>query len=303
MKWVEKIKANGIYGQQAYGPGPYGHVPIAIGTTGIGREGIKLLIVTLEELYPDSVIEWDTDGVYFTISDDIFDEVEVWIHFDENIEEKFKRKLFLDIEFDTYDAGYFYKTKNYVLLKGNVVDFTGVSMHSSKMCDIERNCIQEMGRAKLGLLDENEVVKKYTNLSNFNYRDFVLSTSLGKSIKSYVGKGRNALSYRLAIAAQNEIHQDPEIGNQYFYVKTLHGFELSQTANKGSLDIEYYMDIVNKVIRNFKITGGEFKSLNTFYNTQSTSSGDEDWQFDEEEVKVDKDSKEAKKVVGLNNFY
>jgi hypothetical protein len=63
------------------------------------------------------------------------------------------------------------------------------------------------------------------------------------------------------------------------------------------------MNIVNKVIRNFKITGGEFKSLSTFYNTASSTSGDDDWQFDEEEVKVERDTKEAKKVVGLDNFY
>ena len=50
-----KVKANGgVYGNQGSGKHPYGFLPIAIATTGIGRECAQLLIDILEELYPKS---------------------------------------------------------------------------------------------------------------------------------------------------------------------------------------------------------------------------------------------------------
>ena len=64
---IAKVKANGgIYGNMGSPHSAFGFAPIAVATTGIGRECANLLIDVLEKLYPNSVIEVDTDGVYFS---------------------------------------------------------------------------------------------------------------------------------------------------------------------------------------------------------------------------------------------
>jgi len=295
---VEKVKANGIYGIQGNSGHPFGHLPIAMATTGIGREIIKLLILSLNELYPDCVIEWDTDGVYFTETD-MFDEVEVWRRFDYYVEKKFGREIIVDVGYDYYDSGYFRKAKNYVLKKGDVIDLHGVSMKSSRMCPIERNLTKEMALSKLGEKDEYDVEKKYKNLTNFDVKDFVMSMEQGRTLKSYSSTG--SLPYRLAVQAQHMLNQKPEVGNKYYYIKTIDGFELFQAPDRGAIDYNYYMNKVEDIIKRFQIESKNVKSLENFMGEEEEDASD--WDFDQEDRVVIEEQVEEDKVVGLDNFF
>jgi len=299
---IEKVKANGIYGCQGSGSHPFGHLPIAIATVGVAREAIKILILTLEELYPGCVIEWDTDGVYFE-QQDMFDEVEVWRKFDEHIEEKFGRELVIDLGYDYYDSGYFRKAKNYVLKRGNVLELHGVSMKSMKMCPLEKALVNELCLAKLGEGDENLLRIKYDNLGAFKSEDFIMSVEQGMPLDKYASQ--SVLPYRLAVQAQHVLNQTPEIGNKYYYLKTTSGYELYQVPDRSPIDYKYYMKKVKDVFARFSTDAKQFKSLDTFFGTPPPEggSGEEDWDFSEEDVQNLKKKKGVGGVVGLDNFF
>ena len=100
---ISKVKANGgIYGNMGNPHQPFGFVPAAIGTTGIGRECAKLLITVLEKLYPDCVVEVDTDGVYFTAEN--VNVERIMFYFNRALKTKFKKDLDLTIDIDDYDC-------------------------------------------------------------------------------------------------------------------------------------------------------------------------------------------------------
>ena len=259
---ISKVKANGgIYGVMGASHHPFGFVPAAIGTTGIGRICAQLLIDVLEDLYPGSVIEVDTDGVYFTATD--IDEDLIIKKFNEALFKTFNRALNLTIDIDSYDKGYFHKAKNYILKKGDNIILHGASMKSSKMCPMERKFIKEIAEAKLANEPTDPIVSHYLeDMETFPLRDFAMQVSLGKHIHQY--KNQNSIGVRMALAAKYHYQIEPELGNEYFYVKITTGYELYQICKKERLDINYYKKKIRDITKRLDIELKETEHIEDF---------------------------------------
>jgi len=245
-----KLKANGgVYGNMGYSKHPYGFAPIAVATTGIGRECGQLLIDILEELYPGSVIEVDTDGVYFSAEGEV-DKSEIINVFEKRLFEKFNKELDLAIDIDEYDKGYFYKSKNYILQKGEKTIFHGVALTSSSHTIMKKEFIKELADAKLNGKDTTPIIEKYHKL-DFPLVWFAMNVKLGMPLSKYANK--TSVGYRMAVQAREKIGIKPEVGTQYFYIKSRGGYKLYDLATKDDIDYDYYTNELEKVLEMFSI--------------------------------------------------
>lgn len=268
---IAKVKANGgIYGNMGSANSPFGFAPTAIATTGIGRECVKLLIDILEKLYPDSVIEVDTDGVYFTAEN--YNEERILTYFSEALEKKFKKKLELSIDIDNYPCGYFHKAKNYILKtkKGDII-LHGTAMKASSKDSISEKLIRELAKAKLNNESTELIVNKYKNLTvnDFELRDFAMQVTLGKHPQQYTEKGKSHVSFQMALKALQQFNLPMKIGNEYHYIKTIHGFELYQSTKKEEIDILYYRKKVKKIIDMFQAEYNDSVPLTEFLGKET----------------------------------
>ena len=247
-----KVKANGgVYGNQGSANHPYGFAPIAVATCGIGRECAQLLIDILNKLYPNCVIEWDTDGIYFTINVEKFNKNIIIDEFNKQLKQKFGKDLNLTIDIDKYDAGYFYKAKNYLLKKGNKIIYHGVAMKARSKDALSKNLIQELAKAKLNNKPILTIMKKYKKL-DFPLKDFAMNITMGMPLFQY--KNKNSLAPRLAIRAEKELGIKIQPGNQYYYVKQKDDYELLELTSFGKIDKQYYMDEVIRILKMFDTT-------------------------------------------------
>ena len=250
-----KVFANGSVGYGIHGAAhhPFGFAPMAIATTGFGRQCAQLLIDILEELYSKSVIEIDTDGVYFYVKEGYeFNKKKVIEAFNNRIVEKFKRPLNLSIDIDEYPKGYFYAMKNYVLVneKGELI-FHGGAFKSSRQCNMSKKLKEEIAWAKLDKKDERPIIDKYRKL-DFELEDFAMNVKMGQHPNQY----SNQTGFVMSLARQAEAHFGikPRIGNQYYYVKSYSGYKLLELASKDDLDTNYYQKEIDKVIKMFDIS-------------------------------------------------
>ena len=242
-----KVKANGgAYGNQGALNHPYGFAPIAVATCGIGRECAQLLIDVLLKLYKNSVIEKDTDGVYFIATN--VDKEKIYELFEKSLLNKFKKELNLSIDIDEYDKGYFYKTKNYVLQRGKNLIFHGVAMKASSKNKISKSLINELAHATLNEETTGSIVREYRKL-DFPLNDFAMSVTLGMNLREY--KSKNAIASRMAIEAERKLDIKAVVGTQYHYIKTYNGYKLLDISKKSDIDGEYYLNQVNRIIKMF----------------------------------------------------
>jgi len=286
---IAKVKANGgIYGNMGSPRSPFGFAPVAVATTGIGRQCAKLLIDVLETLYPNSVIEVDTDGVYFTAED--YNEERIIHYFNEALREKFKKELDLTIDVDIYERGYFHKAKNYILKKGNNIILHGAAMKASSKDNISKNLINELADAKVNDKPTDGIIQKYKAL-DFPLRDFAMQVTMGRHIYEY--KNQNCISVNIANQAFHHFKIKPQIGNNYFYVKCREGYRLYQLVKKEDIDIKYYSKKVDKILKMFESEYEVTKKVGQFLDDEEET----EWEGDIEEVKV-----EEKKPMSLEDF-
>ena len=250
-----KVKANGgVYGNQGFGAHAYGFAPIAVATTGIGRECAQLLIDLLNRLYPNSVIEVDTDGVYFNAS--VIDKEEIKKEFQKEIIKRFHKDLQLSIDIDDYKAGYFYRAKNYVLLtnKDDII-FHGAAIKARNKSRLKKNLIEELAKAKLEQKPTKPIIDKYLSL-DFPIDYFAMNFRLGRPIRFYKNKG----CLQVNIAEQGKaLKIKPEIGTIYHYIKSNNGFILFENAKIEDIDRQYYINEIKTVADIFKVQVTEQK--------------------------------------------
>ena len=243
-----KLKANGTYGIMGSAKHAFGFVPMAIATTGIGRECAQLLIDVLNELYPKSVIEVDTDGVYYTTEKS--NEKDILELFQKRLKEKFKKELSLSIDIDDYDSGFFYKAKNYILKKGDKIIYHGAAMKAKNKDFLSKSLIQKLAKAKLDEVSTDDIVNQFQKL-DFPLKYFVMNVTLGRPLHMY--KNMNALAPRLAGVARDKLGIKPEVGTQYYYIKSKSGYMLYDLAKKEDIDAEYYRQEIEKITTIFNI--------------------------------------------------
>jgi len=244
-----KVKANGgVYGIQGSANHAFGFAPIAVATCGIGRECAKALIDVINGLYPKSVIEYDTDGVYFACSN--LDKEKLIYHFKDKLRDIFKGELDLSIDIDDYDKGYFYKAKNYILQRKGTTIYHGAAMKASSKDLLSKNLIKELANAKLNEQPTKEIIDRYIKL-DFPLQHFAMSVTMGMHMRDY--KNLNVLAPRLALQAKNKLGIKPEMGRQYHYVKTINGYQLLELAKKQDLDTKYYQEEIQRIVKVFDV--------------------------------------------------
>lgn len=244
-----KVKANGgVYGIQGSPNHAFGFVPIAIATTGIGRECAQLLIDVAEELYPDSPIEIDTDGLYFTTNN--FDKDVLLKLFNKKLNEKFKKDLQLSVDIDEYEKGFFYKAKNYILQRDGTVIYHGAAMKASSKNLLSKNMIKELGEAKLNEKPTKDIIDHYSKM-DFPIQHFAMSVTMGMHMHQY--KNLNAIAPRLAKQAEKQLGLKPEMGRQYHYVKTDNEYTLLELANIKYIDRGYYKTQIERIVKMFDV--------------------------------------------------
>ncbi|MHA1866011.1 MAG: DNA polymerase domain-containing protein [Candidatus Heimdallarchaeaceae archaeon] len=278
---IAKVKANGgIYGVMGAPHHPFGYAPIAVATTGIGRECAKLLIDVLEKLYPDSVIEVDTDGVYFSTEN--YNKERIIYYFNQALKEKFKKELNLSIDIDKFDAGYFHKAKNYILKRGNTIILHGVAIKASNKDGISKKLIYSLAESKLEGQPTDDIVKRFeSELEKFEIDDFAMQVTLGKPLNAY--KSKNCIPLRMAVKAYQHLGIKPVPGNVYHYVKTVYGYELLQLTKKQDIDYKYYREKVKRIVKMFESEYAIHKPVSWFTDGEVT----EIWE-DSESIKEGK---------------
>lgn len=245
-----KLKANGgVYGNMGYSEHPYGYAPSAVATCGIGRECADLLVKLLNELYHNSSIEADTDGVYFSSKEQI-DKAKIFDLFEKRLFERFSKKLDLSIDIDEYDRGYFYKSKNYVLQKKGKIIFHGVALTASSHTIMKKELIRELADARLSKKETAPIIEKYYKL-DFPLQWFAMNIKLGMPVNEYASK--SSIACKMAMMAQEKMKIKPQVGNQYFYIKSKGDYMLYELATKEDIDYDYYTQEINKVLDIFSV--------------------------------------------------
>ena len=242
-----KVKANGgIYGIQGSAHHAFGFAPIAIATTSIGREVMKILLDIIKDFYGDVITDVDTDGTYYTCKEASFNKNKIQNELSKRLKEKFNRRVNLSIDFDEYKAGYFYRAKNYVLLtKDDKLIFHGATMKSSSKNILSKQLIHQLAEAKLFDRPIQPIVEKFINL-DFPLKHFAMNVRMGRPLYKY--KSKRALAYRFALMAKEQLGLEPEQGNIYHYIKSKNGYKLYQTAKKEDIDRKYYRDQVETIL-------------------------------------------------------
>ena len=248
-----KVKANGgIYGIQGSAHHPFGFAPIAVTTTAIGREVMKILLSVIRDFYGNVIYDVDTDGVYFTCNPKEFNKNRIRTELAKRLEERFHKKVNLSIDFDEYKAGYFYKAKNYVLLTlDDKIIFHGNTMKSSSKNILSRELIFQLAKAKLFDKPTKPIVDQFISL-DFPLKHFAMNVRMGKHLHQY--KNDSILVKRLALIAKEELGLTPEQGNIYHYVKTNDGYQLYQLAKKEDIDRKYYLQQIDTILEVFNET-------------------------------------------------
>jgi len=151
-----KVIMNSIFGVNGLNTAWLGDMGVAIGIAGLAR----WVLGSVLKYYGDHVIAYDTDGIYIDCEPDI-DGINKWVA--ELIEKTTGMKSRVSFELKGKYAGYFHKTKNYVLKELDTEKqkfiFHGVSMKSSRAPKLYDEIIQTMSRSIINTKSESDLIE------------------------------------------------------------------------------------------------------------------------------------------------
>jgi DNA polymerase elongation subunit (family B) len=223
--------------------------------TAIGRYCISLV-----EQYckSETVCEIDTDGLYSTNNVDK-------VHLDNTINEKLEsifpgliQKSYMEVDKDTYLRGYFYKSKNYVLIDDkNKLKVKGNSMKSSRNCQMVKKLFGKIIDHFIVKQDMtiNQIAQYAFDFKDIPLEDFALKVTIAGDETNY--KSENCLGANLGRQLYESTGEMPSSGKLlYYYVcGNKKGNKQYVLANKvktlQQLNEEYYKEEVTKVLERF----------------------------------------------------
>lgn len=214
-----KILINSFYGYLGFPQGHFNDYALAAEVTARGRELLEKLLKCIEGS-GGSVIELDTDGIYFNAKENMSRE-DLKALLDSVLPDG------IEIELDAvYPAMLSYKSKNYALLEENGnIKVTGAALKSRSMEPFARDLIFRMLDALLH--DRGELVpgffeetKQQIAGKRLDISQLARSETLNESPSSYKrklasGKGRRSAVYELALASGREYRAGDRV---YFYI-------------------------------------------------------------------------------------
>lgn len=234
-----KIILNSIYGVNASKHSRYGSLPVALAIVGVARQAIRWV----EDQLGDAKIETDTDGVYTARAVDphvIQRGLEEWVRRELGAESH------LQLDADTYAAGYFAMKKTYLLLHHDGrLEKHGGGFKGSDLCGVFDQTLDKLALALLkGEGDPREVARTCLRMEDYAPHDFVMRQRLGQA--DY--KTANALGAQLSRAYEREHRRRPEVGQQLEYVRTTYGFDMPSARAFANLDKKYYRAMVQGLV-------------------------------------------------------
>ncbi|MBI4609949.1 MAG: DNA polymerase II [Candidatus Rokubacteria bacterium] len=266
LQQTSKILINSFYGYLGFSMGHWNDFEAANRVTAEGRKLIRALVESLKARGA-TVIEIDTDGLYFVPPPDVTDQGG-----EERLVEELSRALppGISLELDgRYPAMFSYKVKNYVLLDpAGTLTIKGSGLRSRGLELFQRAFMEEMFRLLLeGRREEiPDLVQRYLNdfaAHRIPVRQFMKTETLQDSLETYRekvrAKKRNpAAPYELAL--QSERPYQP--GDQVSYYVTGHGLkvkvnEAAKLANHWDPaapdeNVEYYQAKVLDLLAKFQ---------------------------------------------------
>lgn len=257
-----KVILNSVYGLNGSKTTRYGSAPVAILITAVGRSVLERTINDNSS----SVIEYDTDGIYFK---DKIDPEELEKETNGYVVNQLKGEPLFKWDKEVYEAGLFYKAKNYLLLdSSNNVRRKGVSMKGSHHPPFFEEILLDLGEEILqnGYTAEiYEKAREYSNL-DFELDKFVRQRAMGKHPDEY--KSTSGLSYQLAEQYKDAYGQFPDLGyTMQFVVAVVNGVK-GQYVLKSQfdpdtmrLDKDWYRSSYDKILDRLDIKLHQQKSL------------------------------------------
>lgn len=211
-----KILINSFYGYLGFSQGNFNDYDVAAKVTEKGREILTSMLDFLNSAGA-TVIEMDTDGIYFQPPDNETDTVAMERRIQAVLPEG------IEVELDSaYPAMFSYKSKNYALLNENgEISVTGAALKSRGLEPFQRDYIHELLTLLLnGKADKIETLtRKYR--SDIQSRamplaKFAKTETLNDSVEAYKkklasGKGRRSAAYELAAASKLKLQRGDQV--------------------------------------------------------------------------------------------
>ena len=256
-----KILINSFYGYLGFEQGFLNDFAMAEEVTSTGRNILSGMENILEEA-GCSIIEMDTDGIYFVRNSQISLE---------NISGLLKEGLppGIEVDFDeSYKAMFCYKSKNYALLTASgEVTIAGAALKSRGLEVFQRKYMEEIIRCLLKKQPEKAAVihgeycRKISSHS-ISFRDLAKSETLADSPDAYKrklaeGNSRRSAAYELALASGKDYRQGDQIS---FYItgtkKKVSVVENSKLLSDAKEDIRdentlYYLEKLEELRKKF----------------------------------------------------
>ena len=255
-----KILINSFYGYLGFPQGCFNDYSLAAHVTRRGREILGAMLDKLNTLGA-TVIEADTDGVYFRMPPD------GGADFDAALRSVLPPGI--EVEFDAeYPAMFSYKSKNYALLKDDgKVALTGAALKSRALEPFQREFIMKAVSSLLNgtpekIAAEYEALREKISTHALPLEKFAKTEVLNDSPESYrrklaAGSGRHSAAYDLVLASGRAYRAGDRVR---FYVTgtqkkpKLSGSTrlLEDAGEERDENTAYYLDKLDALYSNYK---------------------------------------------------
>ena len=255
-----KILINSFYGYLGFPQGSFNDYALAARVTRRGREILGAMLDKLAELGA-TVIEADTDGVYFQMPPEFGTE------FDAALREVLPPGI--EVEFDAeYPAMFSYKSKNYALLKEDgSVALTGAALKSRALEPFQRDFIMTVVTSLLEgapekIAAEYEKLKRQIAGHELPLEKFAKTEVLNDSPESYSrklasGSGRHSAAYDLVLASERTYRAGDRV--RFYVTGTQKKPKLSgntrlleDAGSERDENVAYYLDKLDALYENYK---------------------------------------------------
>jgi DNA polymerase I len=233
-----KVLMNCVFGFQGLKYARFGDMAVGVAIVGLAR----WLIGSAVDRIKDKVIEIDTDGIYLD-SDVNADEMNTMVA--GLVAETVGQDCYLRFEKEGTWVGYFYRSKNYVLMeKDGTIIFHGVAFKSSKNAKLRDKFVREVARATLMGANQDsikELVLRMRDLTSYTLNDFLMHITLSKA--KYDGEGK--MQNKLIAKAEAVLQRKVVAGESIDYYKVPDGYEVAEKVTSvDRLDKDYYLGVI-----------------------------------------------------------
>jgi len=248
QQYALKVMMNIVYGYGGLETCLFSDLAVAVATVGVGR----WIATRLLDWLGDSIIEWDTDGLYIDRWEKDLNKT-LATNLAKEIKENFGLESYISLDVDEYAEAFFHAAKNYLLRVfqykcsschrevdrfqedvaescqcGGDLDFIkpriilhGTVFKSSNHPKLYDRAIEAIAGAILSQeTDFTELLAKLKNFEGFDMKAFTKRCKINKPLASYRTPG--CLPASLARQATDELGYNIALGDQIEYVVLKH---------------------------------------------------------------------------------